>query len=509
MNSWIEVLGQWKQGIAYPRWAAMSHYAYGEARFLFYPPASWVLGAILGAVMPWKAAPGAYVCIALTLAGCSMFVLARRWLERRDAIFAAAFYAANPYHILIVYWRSAFAELLAAALLPLLLLLVLRLEEKGVRPVIWLAAVMGAVWLTNAPSAVMATYSLALLIITTSILRRAPRVLWRGAVTFALGLALAAFYVLPAAYEQRWVNITEVTSSGLRPRDNFLFAIVADSEHNIFNRLVSIVAISEVLALAACILGSWFWRKTRRDAFHLLLVWAVASALLPFSITVTLWDHLPQLRFVQLPWRWLLCMNVAVAIFVTLGLSRWWLRFVLCLAMLLVLGYGWHCIQAPWWEIAGDITEMRNDQQSGKGYEGVDEYVPAGADPYEIDRSAPQVAYEGAGLAKIQVQEWTAESRSFRADVNRPGRLVLRLFNYPAWQVTLNGKPVTAETRDVTGQMAIPVQAGLNDVQVVFGRTWDRRVGGIISLITLAVIAAGLALSRTREPTIAEVRSSS
>ena len=41
-----------------------------------------------------------------------MFLLARRFMPRRDATFAAALYTANPYHIVSVYWRSAFAELL-------------------------------------------------------------------------------------------------------------------------------------------------------------------------------------------------------------------------------------------------------------------------------------------------------------------------------------------------------------------------------------------------------------
>src|SRR5437868_5618872 len=181
LDSWIEVLGQWRQGILYPRWAEMAHYGYGEARFIFYPPASWLLGALLGAVLPWKVVPGIFNWIALTAAGWSMFLLARRWLGSADAMFAAALYAANPYHIVIVYWRSAFAELLASVLLPLLLLFVLRSAEEGRRMIVPLALVITAAWLTNAPSAVMGNYSLALLVLVVAIVRRSPRVLLYGA----------------------------------------------------------------------------------------------------------------------------------------------------------------------------------------------------------------------------------------------------------------------------------------------------------------------------------------
>ena len=132
---------------------------------------------MLGSFLPWKIVPGVYEWIALTLSGCSMFLLARRFLERRDAIFAAALYAANPYHIVIVYWRSAFAELLAGALLPLLLLYVLRSEEEGSETILPLALIVAAAWLTNVPSAIMLTYSLVLLAIVVAILRRSPRLL--------------------------------------------------------------------------------------------------------------------------------------------------------------------------------------------------------------------------------------------------------------------------------------------------------------------------------------------
>ncbi len=249
LYSWLEVLSQWKLGILYPRWAAMAHFAYGEPRFLFYPPASWTLGAALSAIFPWTLAASIYIWIALVAAGLSMFILARRWLNGRDAIFAAVLYAANPYHLVIVYWRSAFAELLASCLLPLMLLLVLKAAEEGWRVVVPLSLLLAAAWLTNAPAALMIHYSLALLLLRMAWKRRSWRPLAIGAVAVAVGAVLSAFYLLPAIYEQKWINIAQAVSPGSRPQDNFLFSHTSDADHDAFNRIISWVALA--LALAA------------------------------------------------------------------------------------------------------------------------------------------------------------------------------------------------------------------------------------------------------------------
>jgi uncharacterized membrane protein len=86
----------------------------------------------------------------------------------------------------------------------------------------------------------------------------------------------------------------------------------------------------------------------------------------------------------------------------------------------------------------------------------------------------------------------------FTSVVKQPGQLALRLFNYPAWRVEVNGKLVATSTRDVTGQMLIPVEAGENRVAVVFTRTWDRTLGGIISAVTALVIGLLVYLRRKR-----------
>ena len=498
LNSWMEVLGQWKQGILYPRWAALANHGFGEPRFVFYPPASWMLGAALGAILPWKMVAGAYVWIVLTLSGCSMFLLARRWLSRRGAIFAAAFYAANPYHLVIVYWRSAFAELLAAALLPLLVLCVLRWQEKGPKIVFPLSLIVAAVWLTNLPSAVMLNYSLALLLLVLAARRRSPRVLVYGAFAVVLGAALAAFYLVPAVYEQRWVDISSALWPGVRPQDNFLFTLINDPRHNRFNLLVSMVAMAELIALAGAVLLSWRKRYRSATLWWMLMAWALAITLLLFPFSETAWLLLPKLRFMQLPWRWLLCLNVIFALLFSLAWRRRVPRILICVAMLLVLAAGWLLVQPPWWEKTRDFSNALADQQTGKGYEGTDEYLPVASDAYDVKPDAPPVTLENNGQAQIRMQAWAADEKSFTATVSQPGNLVLHLFTYPAWMATVNGQATETDNQDDTGQMLIPVNAGENQVRVSLIRTHDQMLGDGVSAGTVLFMLFLLRFSRKR-----------
>jgi hypothetical protein len=489
MFSWMDVLSQWKQGILYPRWAAMAHWGYGEARFLFYPPASWGLGAALGAVLPWKMVPGAYCWLALMLSGMSMYRLARTWLPPQDALFAAALYAVNPYHLMIVYWRSAFAELLAAALLPMLLLAVLKLKEAGWRPVLSLGMILAGAWLVNAPASVMIHYSAGLLAVVIALQERSWRPLWRTALAVVMGAGLASFYLIPTVYETRWVNIGEVLAPGLRPQDNFLFTRIPDAEHNQFNLLISTVAAVEIAALLLAMWGSRKERSLDKKRWLLLTWWGGAAALIMISITNPLWQYLPKLRFVQLPWRWLLCLNVVLALLVTMASWRWTSRIVavgVLLAAVLVAGYQ---IQAPWWDTAADITEMSDAVADHTGYEGSDEYVPAGDDPYELKKDLPLVVEDHAEPKRPEVLQWGSADKHIQVRTEGSGLLTLRLFNYPAWEATVNGKRLPIQSSDVTGQMALPLEPGDNDIHIHFGRTLDRSLGGLISIFSLLLLS--------------------
>ena len=455
---------------------------------MFYPPASWTLGAALSAVFPWTLASPIYIWVALVLAGLSMFSLARRWLDDRNALFAAVLYALNPYHLVIIYWRSAFAELLASCLVPLLLLLVLRAVDETWRVIVPLGLILAAAWLTNAPAAVMIHYSLALLIVYFVWKKKSYRLLLVAGAAVALGACLAAFYLLPAIYEQRWIDITQAVSPGSRPQDSFLFIHTTDPDHDAFNHIISWVAVLEMLVIAVTAWMSKLWRKAQRDSFVALLGWAGAASLLMFPFTLFLWNILPKMQYMQFPWRWLLCLSLIFSLFVTVALPRWWQRGAVCALSIAVILMGWTRLQAPWWDNAGDLREMQDNIATGAGYEGVDEYLPLGADSIAIDKDARKVTVDGPARANIDVLRWDAESKELAVEMSAPDQVALRLFRYPAWKVEVNGHEVETSARPGTGQMLVPVGAGMNRVRLTFVRTWDRTVGGWISLCSVTAV---------------------
>ena len=91
---------------------------------------------------------------------------------------------------------------------------------------------------------------------------------------------------------------------------------------------------------------------------------------------------------------------------------------------------------------------------------------------------------------------WNAELKLFTAELSAPDNVAVRLFNYPAWQVEDNGRTVQALAKPPSGQMLIPLEAGLNRVQITFIRTWDRKLGAWISAFAVFAMLVWMFFAR-------------
>ncbi len=513
--SWLDVAYQWKHGILYPRWTAWTNYGFGEPRYIFYPPLSWMLGAALSRSLPLSWVPAAFILLTQTFAGMSAFLLLRRLTTTRAACLGATFYAANPYALILSYVRSDFAEQLACAVFPLLLLAALRLasllqkEKTKLSAITLFALSFAAVWLCNAPAGVVASYAMTLLFLSSALLQRSWRIAASAIGGLALGLGLTGFYLLPAAYEQRWVNIGQVLASGLLPSQNFLFTRTDDPEHTWFNWMFSLCATALVLLTALTALTSRRLAKNvagsraPNSPWAALLVLGAAATLLMLRVTTPLWSLLPKLRFVQFPWRWMSILAVVCCCFLAAAIDhrRGWLWFVLVVILSVPLGV--FLTRNTWW----DPDEMSTQQAaitSGTGYEGVDEYDPLSDDHMDLPKHAPMATILPAEdsdakppSAKVQIETWQPDTKIIFVASSAPARVALRVLNYPAWQVQVNGRLVTPERPDDVNQMLIPVAAGKSEIQVRFARTGDRKAGIALSVFSLLI---GIGLLSARSP---------
>ena len=668
IQGWLDAAQQLRHG-HYPRWSFTSAWNAGEPRFLFYPPLSWLLGAALTLIFPAALTPTVFVFIALLLAGLTFHHLASCVLETRvspnAALIASALYLANPYMLFNAFERSAYAELLAAAWIPLLLLAILR-----PRPTLRGTALpIALLWLTNAPAAVMGCYALALLatlrlilsLIAASKLSSRPKAEGRSGETCSslappipcppertlslskgqpkdpegfnpplriapsqptplllaltyiagtlLGLALPAFYLLPAAYERRFVQVTMAIIPGMRPQDNFLFAHTTDPSHSGVNLQISLLALTLIAltfaALTALLLRTYLQKAPtpstearskqtpvistearskqisvistearskqisvistearsakRRDLqlpLHLPLTLAFLATTITFLLfppSTLLWLHVPDLAFLQLPWRLLTLLTPVLALTIALLLSKKsgapFMRshrmsglatiFTAIATLLLPLALGttaFH-LYAQFCHADELPAAIAQNLATHHGFPPTDEYTPTRADndllrtdnpaywllpnlpngqPANPNTPAPNTTPTATELdptldnddtpVPLPQTLSTEAPHHLTLNLHQPSTLVLNLRNYPNWQIisTTGTNQLPPSAQDIVSTFAVragpqddrddglitmQLPRGERDIDITWHRTPDQTLGLAISALALIALA--------------------
>jgi hypothetical protein len=561
--SWLNAQSSWLHGIAYPHWAASPNFGAGEARFVFYPPLTWMLGAALGLALPWTLVPGALAFLLMAATGLATRALAREYLPAGATTLAGCAAIFSSYALFSTYFRTAFAELAGGCFIPLLLLFACRDRHPGEGH--WrraldgstmpLALVVAGCWLSDAPVGVMSSYLLASVAVAAAVSARSWFPILRAALAYGLGLALTGFYLIPAAWEQRWVEIRQATGvdgdPGLMIENNWLFPhhaspLLSTRDHAM--HLVTPVAVGMIAVAALSLVALWMrgrlgpgrragllsateanWMLARRTWILLASIpAAVLFLLLPFSLPV--WDLLPKLRFLQFPWRWLLVVEApmallfAAAVAPRLGAKRRERVMVALLCALLFAASAMFAATHFFRDDAeyDDLATILTRHSSGTGFIGTDEYAPLGADNSTVAMGLPDACLAsdfdtelGVAVQPDAVPQWRPDQHSCMATAAGRGRdpehvrvqmfaahagfVILRLRSYPAWRITLNGQRVGDFEPRMDGLISVPVAQGPVDLAVDWRSTPDVLAGrGLSALGFMGLLGLGAMERRYR-----------
>jgi hypothetical protein len=556
--NWLEAARQFTHGNLHPHWAYTPAYNAGEPRFVFYPPLSWTIGAILGLALPWTWTPIVYTWLALTASGLALHRLVRDFTTPTAALLAATFYVVNPYMLFTAYERTAYAELLAAAWIPLLLRAILhkRVTIPGI------AIPVALLWLTNAPAAVMSCYALALLTVirlaknsgtpyldsemgasrasatapahsnTSNAPTQSPLQLTLTTIVgTALGLGLAAFYILPAAYERRFVQIAMAILPGMRIQDNFLFHHTGEILHDQVLHSASAIAVT-LITITVAVLAVALVRNTKRfgqatperlseDAssrperseverpphfvdgsrttsniaplLTSLAILTIAIALLLTPVTAFIWNHAPELAFLQFPWRLLAILAAILSLSIALALPTPKLNPIstaaLTIAIAAALTYPAYTVFHQPCDDEDTVQARQALFHSNQGTDPTDEYTPTTADNDSLAHANPAFWLSTDPDAKAPTNATPGPAPTqLTLHSPLPQIFILNLRDYPAWRITLNQNLITTREERDDGLIAIPIPAGSSDVSITYAQTIDQTLGDIVSFLSIAIL---------------------
>ena len=502
------------------RWMPDANYGYGYPFYNFYAPLSIYIAAAFRLIgFTFTRSIQLAQLLGFLVAGWGVYKLGCCWGWRHwQALLASVAYTTAPFHLVNVYVRGdSLAEFWAMAFYPLLLWSaerLLRSERISAETTLPLAFSYAALLLSHNISALIFTPFLGVYILARALPQpQRIRLLGNALLAGILGLALSAWFWLPALAEQTLVQLAPVTEGYFHYSGHFLdeqliqrtwqFNYDVTAQQNPF-RMGWVQAL--LIGAAALALG---WQTGRQrfssqgsdtdDRIPIFLFCAVVLAtFMLLSASNWLWEHVPLLEFTQFPWRFLSVQALFGALLIGAALPklpRWEPLLVIGLSSLL-LWSAFGALQADFLRVEdADISaESIAQYEWFTGNIGTTisaEYLPHTVQPRpwssdwpnRANRHAAQVMDGQASVRPIhlqtQRQQWQIDVETAFATIRIP------LLFFDGWTATnlSDGKPLELVAAAGSGLAQVSLPAGRHLIELTLQRTTARLWAESISLV--------------------------
>lgn len=482
------------------RWVADLGYGYGYPLFNFYGPLPYYIGAALVLVgVPLLVATKLVFIVGIVLLSISTFCLVSVVWGTAAGLLAATLALYGPYHAVQIYVRGAVGEFWASAFIPFIILGIIQMTKGPTRKG---GIVIGSVAL----SATILSHTLSgyvtvlLLLIGEGVywLIRAVRTSFDGQLfrshimLMLLGLGISAFFWIPALFEMQFTSVAGQIGRSADFHNHFVCP--AQLWESLWGFGGSIPGCVDGLSfklgklhIVIAGIGLLIWmrmKKTQRKGLSTiaicLLLW---SLFLATSASEWFWEHVPGLRYVQYPWRFLSGATLSLALLsgamgtIKPKLIRW-IVVSLCIVVVIMVNAKWF---RPKYLYVRDAKEFETTQELRFRVSKIsDEYLPPSIDrPTSVDNVIVDTIALKSGLVVTRVVD-TATYARFLVSANAASGVMISRAYFPGWHYAVNTKPVRPLLEH--GLPSVPVLAGVSIVEMRFSDTPVRTVANILSL---------------------------
>jgi len=531
-----QLVANLRAGVFPVRWMPDAAYGLGYPFFNFYAALPYYLAALfhfLGLDLIW--ALKLTQTVGFILAGGAMALLARRLFRQPAAVCLAAIaYAYAPFHLVNVYVRGdSLSEFYAFVFYPLIVWALLRLRESpAIGNVALLGLAYGGLVLTHNVSAlIFSPFVLCLALFFTCRLVNKSRwaILMAMALGLLLGLALSAWFWVPALGEQSAVRlgVEDIQTQGyfhygghFRGSDLVQRTLLFDYEIGAGRTPFAMGLVQAAIAVIALLVIVVGWIRQRRVDWlsALFVALLVLATLLITPLSRPLWDRLPLLSFTQFPWRFLSVQAFFAALVIAhLGERVRFPHTVAAVAAVLLLLSAMLGLRPEFLPITrADLTTQRlmlYEVFSGNVGSTVRyEYLPRWTVPRPYVSAAflngghkPSPLAVSGEIAGAELLSQRPTSEVWRVNVNSPQATVaFATLYFPGWQAKVDGQPAVVKPVEGLGYVSVEVSQGEHEVRLWLGRTPLRASSEAVS--ALAGLCAVVMLVARWRPSLGSVR---
>jgi len=493
------------------RWAPDMENGYGQAMFNFYSAFPYYLGAVIRMVTPlsiiWTVKT--LFLIALVGGAVGMFLLAREFWGDWGGMLSAILYTYAPYHSVDIFVRGALSESFALMLLPFLWLAFYKLiqKEKFIN-VFWTALTLGLLLSTHNVSSLIYA-PITILWVAFWVIKFKDLRLIRNIVLAGLGgVGVAAFFILPIAFETKFTQVQFFTSDYLDFRAHFvtLYQLFI-SRH--WGYGPSIFGTNDDLSFAIGWPNWWlgiplvglafYWIKIKtKKTWGILVLLLVASSLafafLTHERSIQIWSAIKILDIVQFPWRFLGLVIFLLSLASGALATGKYQKYISLALIFLAIGLNFGFFKPLYFFTQEtDLTKLSGEEFIIQQKSATLDYLPVTAKeaPKEEAFAAPIVA---TGSAEIQNFSKRTNSFFFDANVFTPAEIQVPVMYFPGWTIINGGKIIPSYPSGKYGVITFKVPAGKYIIQGRFTDTIPRSIGDGLTVISFCLLLIGLAL---------------
>ncbi len=542
MNSFYNGL---RSGEIYPRWEEDTNRGYGAPTTSYYPPGVYYLTSFCYLILrDWLRALLGTHLILMIASAAAIYAYARQVMSRRGAAVAMAAYIFLPYHLIDQYQRGALAELTGFVWMPLMLLFGERLfrdfrnvapEEEdhlettekdmesygSARPgsrslsdrllnASGLAVSYSAFVWSHPPTAYQFTLTFAIFVLLFFLVRRD----WKGLLylggAMAVGLALSAYYLYPAAIEQNLIR-HEYIAQSWPYHDSYVF-VYSEPYATIHRGFFALIdgtwtfnAVLIVVAAGAILLKS---KSVSLSLRQHALVWLVLGCFASFMMTkysYPLGRFIPEIEIGVFSWRMLAITTLMLALLAgalmqaALNARRQVRRAAriafTSLSLFITIGsviFSAAAVAAPMATMPAFVRSLEHWNVAT---------IPSTAPENIEDLTRGDQAELTSGNGRVSIDRWDPEHRHLSVELIAPDQLHIRTFKFPGWTANIDGHPADILMGQQSGEIVLDLEAGTHQITLDFLDTPPRREARWVTISAFLFLMCVVILSFARRET--------